>query len=295
MAGVTDNPLLAVHSIMETPVLDAHKWAKVPHQPTDAVLIDMEDTVAQARKLEGRAAVVAALGDIVYFGGRVLIARPNALDTPWGEEDTAALAQAGAENVLLPMVTSAADVLAYQEIFRRYDTDPLLIPAIETPAGVGAVEEIAAVDRVAGFAFGEGDLTAALGVPIYESDGSLNPILPPARSRVYLAASAAGCAIFDFVITPDIRDVTYFRERASRLARMGATGMFAMYPPHVPVVNEVFAPSPDDVSFARTIVEAFEGAAAEGAPAVQLASGKPVMIHDYKKAKRILARAGTAA
>ena len=292
MAGVADNPLLRIHSIMETPVLDARKWAKVPAQPTDAVLVDMEDTVAQARKLEGRAAVVAALADLDHFGGRLLITRPNALDTPWGEDDTIALARAGAQNVMLPMVTSAEDVLAYQRILRAHGADPLLVPAIETPAGVGAVEAIAALDRVAGFAFGEGDLTAALGVPLYEPDGTLNPVITPARSRVYLAASAAGCAMFDFAITPDIKDLEYFRSRAAALARMGATGMFAMYPPHVPVVNEVFAPSPAEVSYAHRIVEAFEEAAAAGAPAVQLADGKPVMIHDYKKARGILARAG---
>lgn len=292
MAVTGDNPLLRIHSIMETPVLDERKWAKVPDQATDAVLVDMEDTVAQARKEEGRAAVVAALRTPEFFGGRTILTRPNALDTPWGHDDTVALARAGAQYVLLPMITSADDVLAFQRIFREHGADPYLVPTIETPAGVGAVEAVVAVDRVAGLAFGEGDLTAAMGAPIYEPDGSLNPILPPARSRVYLAASAANCAMFDIAMTRDIKDLVELRRRAEQFVRMGATGMFALYPPHVALINEVFAPDADAVGYARTIVEAFEGAAGRGEPAVQLASGKPVLIHDYKKAVRVLSRAG---
>src|SRR5690606_35092823 len=121
----------------EALVLDERKWAKVPHQDTQAVLVDMEDTVAQARKLEGRAAVIDALGKPDYVGDQLMITRPNALDTEWGHDDTVALAKAGAKYVLLPMATCAADVLAYQEIFHQHDVDPILIPAIETPGGAG--------------------------------------------------------------------------------------------------------------------------------------------------------------
>jgi len=287
------NPLFGVHSIMETPVLDERKWAKVPTQPTDAVLVDMEDTVAQARKLEGRAAVVAALRNREHFGDRVLMTRPNALDTPWGYEDTVALARAGADTVLLPMVTSAGDVRAYQRIFHDNGADPRLLPAIETPAGAAHAEEIAAVDGVAGLVFGEGDLTALMGIPIFEPDGSLNPIVTAARTRVYLAAAAYGRAMFDITFLQDLHDLDALRERAAHLARLGATGLFALYPPHVPVINEVFTPPAEEISYARRVVEAFEAAAARGEPAVQL-DKKAVLIHDYKKARSVLARSPQA-
>ena len=287
------NPLFGVHSIMETPVLDERKWAKVPSQPTDGVLIDMEDTVAQSRKLEGRAAVVAALENRDYFGDRVLMSRPNALDTPWGYEDTVALARAGADTVLLPMVTSAADVRAYQRIFHDNGADPLLVPAIETPAGATNAEEIAAVDGVAALTFGEGDLTALMGIPIFEPDGTLNPMVVAARSRVYLAAAAYGRAMFDIPFLPDLHDLDALRTRAAQLARMGATGLFALYPPHVAVINDIYVPPAEEVAYARRVVEAFETAAAKGDPAVQL-DKKAVLIHDYKKARSLLARSSHA-
>jgi citrate lyase beta subunit len=290
MAFIGDNPLLKVKSILEALVLDERKWAKVPHLPTDAVLIDMEDTVIPARKLEARAAVVAALADREYFGGRLVLSRPNGLDTEWGHDDTVALAKARAENVILPMITGAADVLAYQELFHAHDADPNLIPGIETAGGVGNVEAIAAIDRVAGFAFGEGDLTAQMGLQIFEPDGSVNPLLAPARARVYLAAAATNCAVFDIAFLHDLKDLDELRARASQLARMGATAMFALYPPHVPVINDLFTPGADAVEYARAIVEAFDKAKANGDPAVQLPNGKAVLIHDYKKAQRVLAR-----
>lgn len=293
MAFVGDNPLLKIRSVMEALILDERKWAKVPQVGTDAVLIDMEDTVIPSRKLEARAAVVAALGNLDYFGGQVVLTRPNGLDTEWGYDDTVALARAGAENVLLPMITCAADVTAYQEIFHAHDANPNVLPAIETAGGVGQVESIAAVDGVAGFAFGEGDLTAQMGLQIFEPDGSLNPVLAPARARVYLAAAAANCAMFDIAFLHDLKDLDELRARGSQLARMGATAMFALYPPHVPVINEIFTPDEQAVEYSREIVDAFEKAKANGDPAVQLPNGKAVLIHDYKKAERVLARVST--
>lgn len=286
-----DNPLLRLHCIMETPVLDERKWAKVPTSPTDGVLIDMEDTVAQARKIEGREAVVRSLANAEYFGDRMLLSRPNGLDTEWGVDDTIALAKAGAENVLLPMVTGPADVLEYQRIFHDHDADPNLLPTCETPGAVANVEALAALDRVTGFAFGEGDLTAYMGLQIFEPDGSLNPLLSAARARVYLAAAGTNCAVFDIPFLHDLKDLHELRTRGSQLARMGATGLFALYPPHADVINEIYAPDPEAVENARTIVEVYEKAAADGKPAVQLPNGKAVLIHDYKKAQGLLSRA----
>lgn len=281
-----------MRSIMETPVLDERKWAKIPSMPTDAVLIDMEDTVAQARKLEGRAAVVAALGNLSYFGERLLLCRPNGLDTQWFYDNTVALAGAGAECVILPMITCAADVREFQRVLRQHGSDPLLLPGIETPGGVAHVEEIAAVDRVAALIFGEGDLTAAMGVPIHMPDGSINPMVQHARARVYVAAAANDLAMLDIAFTKDLRNLGELRARAEELRAMGASALFAMYPPHVEVINDVFTPSEEALSYAKRVVAAFGAAADSGKPAVQFEDGHAILIHDYKKALGVLARAG---
>jgi citrate lyase beta subunit len=285
--------LRKVRSVMETPVLDERKWAKVPQLPTDAVLVDMEDTVAQARKLDGRRAVVAALADLSYFGRRLVLTRPNALDTEWGRADTAALACAGARHVILPMLTGAADVREYRQIFHDNGADPALIAAIETPAAVGHVEEIAAEPGVVALVFGEGDMTAAMGVPIHLADGSINPVVTHARARVYLAAAAHGLAQLDVAFTLNLKDLDELRDRAAIMRDMGATGLFALYPPHVAVINDVFTPGEDAVRQAQRIAAAFDQAASDGSPAVQL-DGRAILIHDYKKAAGLLARAGKA-
>jgi citrate lyase beta subunit len=283
--------LARIRSVMETPVLDERKWAKVPQLPTDAVLVDMEDTVAQARKLEGRAAVIRALGDLTYFGDRVVLTRPNALDTEWGRADTIALARADARHVILPMLTGAADVLEYQQILHDNGADPALVAGIETPGAVAHVEEIAAVPGVAALVFGEGDMTATMGLPIHLPDGSINPVVTHARSRVYLAAAAHGLAQLDVAFTLNLKDLDELRGRAELMRDMGATGLFALYPPHVAVINDVFTPGADAVRRAQRIAAAFGQAAADGSPAVQL-DGRAILIHDYKKAAGLLARAG---
>jgi citrate lyase beta subunit len=281
-----------VRSIMETPVLDERKWAKVPTMPTDAVLVDMEDTVAQTRKAEGRSAVVAALDDRSYFGDRVLLCRPNGLETPWWRDDVEALAKVEAPNVLLPMITRADDVRQFQQAFREHGADPYLLPGIETPGGVAHAEEIAEIERVVALVFGEGDLTGMTGLPIHAADGTINPMVVHARSRVYVAAAANGLGMLDIPFVEDIRDLAEFRARAEQLRIMGATGLFALYPPHVDVINDVFTPNEDEVAYARRVISAFEEAAALGKPAVQFDDGRAILIHDYKKAVGLLERAG---
>jgi citrate lyase beta subunit len=277
-----ENPFLAVRSVIETPILDAHKWAKLPSIPADAVLCDMEDAVPRTRKIEGREAVIRALGDTGQFGGRMVWARPNALVTEWGHDDVVALGRAGVAYMMLPKVRGPGQVLEYQRLVNEHGADPLFIVCVELPEAVAQIEQIAELSCVGAFAFGEGDLTAALGVPIYEPDGSLNPLLQDARSRTTFAAAAHGVARFEAGFLDKIRDLDAFRVRAEEFLRTGATGMIAIYPPHVDVINDVFTPTVDEIEQAREVITAFDAAVTAGDPAVQLANGKALLIHDYE-------------
>ena len=281
-----------VRSVLEAPVLDPRKWAKLPSIPCDAVLIDMEDSVPLGMKPEGRAAVLAAIAERDQFGDRVVIGRPNHLATPWGYDDIVGLARAGAPAVMYPKVRSADDVRQLQRLLREEGADPDLVICIETPQAVANVEEIARVDRVVAFAFGEGDLTADMGIPIHLDDGAPNPAILPARMRVSIAAAAADIAMFDFAVLRDIRDVEEYRRRAIDLLACGASGFCTIYPPHVYVANELLTPTAEQVDRASEIVEAFVSAQESGQPAVQLEGGRTVLIHDFTKARRVLARAG---
>jgi citrate lyase beta subunit len=287
-----DSRYARIRSVLETPVLDEHKWAKLPGIPCDAVLVDMEDAVPVARKLEGRAKVLEVLGDRAFFGDRVVIARPNHLSSPWGLEDIIGLARAGVDCMMYPKVRSVGEVTEVQRILRDNGADPDLILVIETPQAVANVEDLASVNKVVGLSFGEGDLSADLGIPIHLSDGTLNPALLQPRMRTVIAAAAAEISMFDFAVLKSIKDLDECRRRAEEFAQLGVTSICTIYPPHVDVVNDVLTPNAEEVAGAREVVEAIDKARAEGEPAVQLANGRTLLIHDYTKAQRILTRAG---
>ncbi|MET0149445.1 MAG: aldolase/citrate lyase family protein, partial [Acidimicrobiales bacterium] len=92
---MTGDRYLGVRSLLETPIMDDHKWAKLPGIPTDAVLVDLEDSVPPPLKEQARERVVGALKDRSFFEGRVLVARCNHLSTPWGRDDLQVLGEAG--------------------------------------------------------------------------------------------------------------------------------------------------------------------------------------------------------
>src|ERR1700735_4730793 len=99
--------LVKARSLLESPILDDHKWSKVPNIPADAVLLDMEDSASPSRKLEARSKVIEYLHRPEFFGGRPVLPRVNSLGTPWGLDDLLAIAKTDAELVLYPKVRSA--------------------------------------------------------------------------------------------------------------------------------------------------------------------------------------------
>jgi citrate lyase beta subunit len=288
---MSSRPYTRIRSVLETPVLDERKWAKLPSIPCDAVLVDMEDAVPLGRKPEGRARVFEVLQDRSFFGPRVVITRPNHLSSPWGRDDIVGLAQAGVDCLLYPKVRSAGEVAEVRRLLNSEGADPDLILCIETPQAVAHVEELAALPKVVGLSFGEGDLSAELGIPLYLPDGTRNPAMLQPRMRTIIAAAAANVAAQDFAVLRNIRDLDECRGRVLELASLGATTVCTIYPPHVDVVNEIFTPAPDQVAHAREVVRLVDEARAAGNPAVQLDSGETLLIHDYAKAQLTLARA----
>lgn len=283
-----------VRSMLESPIMDERKFGKIPSVPCDAVLVDMEDSVPLGRKDEGRARVIEAISDRSFFGDRAVIPRPNPLASPWGYEDLVALGQAGVDCMMYPKVRTPGDVLAAQRILRDAGADPDLVICVETPQAVAHVEELAALKKVKALCFGEGDLTAELGIPIHLPDGSRNPGLLPPRMRTIVAAKSAGIAMFDFAVLHNIKDLGEMRARAEEFAALGVTTICTIYPPHVDIANEVLTPGEALIEHAHAVVDAFDKARAVGAPAVQLDDGRTLLIHDYTKALRTLARSGRA-
>lgn len=288
------SPLVGVRSVLETPILDARKWAKVPSIPADAVLLDIEDSVPPDRKQEARAAVVRQVADPApELADRVLLPRVNSLETEHGEADLTALAEAGATLVVYPKVRTARELAEARLILRSAGADPWLVPVIETARAVIDLDEIARMPKIAGFLFGPYDLATDAGFSSHYEEHLFTDAYYYAKSKLVLTGAAFDIPVYDMVAVPQLRDLALVAAAAGHARRMGFAGMATFYPPHVGVINELFAPAPEEVSAAQRVVQLYEKALAGGAAAVTV-DGRHLIVQDYKRALRVLAQAEAA-
>lgn len=280
-----------IRSVMETPILDERKWAKLPGIEADAFIIDLEDSVVPQLKEKAREKAVAALRDRDFFGDRLVLARPNNLSTPWGRDDIVAFAEAGVQLMLYPKASSAAELLEVRELLHLHGADPLLFPIIESAGAVLDVLEISRVPGLGGMFTGIGDFSVDAGIPFHDADGQISPALNRARDSVVLASAAAGASSTDTVYARDIRDTNDVRRAIADSKRRGFTSLVTFYPPHVPLINEYMTPSAVDVADARMVVETYEASQAAGNPAIVIEGGRTILLLDYTRAQRLLARA----
>lgn len=286
---MADTPLRRVRSILESPILDAHKWAKVPDIPADAVLLDLEDSVPEHRKDEARAKVAAQLADLTYLGGRPAIARVNALDTPHGEADLRAVAEGGAQLVAYPKVRTAAELDDVRALLRDAGADPALVPVIETARAVLELDLIAALPQIGGLLFGPIDLAVDAGITPFDGPALFADAYHYAKSKLVLSGAAYEVPVFDFLLTPQLRDHDQVVAAADHARRMGFDGMATFYPPHVEVINAAFTPSAEAVAQARQVVQVYQAALGSGNAAATI-DGRALIVQDYKRALQTLER-----
>ena len=256
----------------------------------DAVCVDLEDAVGPAAKASARESVAAflarweppgATGTDPGHGRRPpVIVRVNDPDSEDGARDAASLAGGPRPDAfMIPKVTAADGIRSAQQLLGE---DIPLFPIIETAVGLeNAVQIGAASPAVAALMFGGFDLSAELG-----AEPEWEPLLY-ARSRVVHAAALSGLDTIDMP-SRDFRDVSRVRAEAEKARRLGFTGKVAIHPAQIPVIHEVFTPSPEEVEQARKIIEADR--AADGG-AVSL-DGRMVDRPVVEAARRVLARKG---
>ena len=217
--------------------------AKALAAGADVVVVDLEDAVAPDRKDYARAATAELLSEPQLN----VHVRVNALDTPWAADDLRALAPLpGVSGLRLPKVTSAEDVVAVAEKAR----DLPLYALLETALGIERAFSIAAAhSSVHGIALGEADLRADLGV---RDDAGLDW----SRSRVIVAARAAGLAPPAQSVHPDIRDLEGLAASCAHGRALGFLGRAAIHPRQLPVIESAFLPTTEEIEQAETIVKA---------------------------------------
>jgi citrate lyase subunit beta/citryl-CoA lyase len=250
------------------------------HRP-DAVILDLEDSVAPAAKHDARSVVRHALHTLDWGAcERMVRINPGAE----GLEDLAVLADAPFHLVLLPKVESAEDVRAAEAACAGREL--LFMPILETARGVLRADEIAAASpRNVALTLGLEDLTADLGV-VKTRDGEETRW---ACSRVVLAARAHGLQAIDSVYG-DVADEDGLRESTRRARAMGFEGKGCVHPRQIRVIHEELRPGEAELEKARRIVAAFEEAEARGLGVVALGS-KMIDPPVVKRALRMVAEA----
>ena len=247
----------------------------------DALILDLEDSVAPECKDKARADIANFLAEPRILP---LFVRINPIDSGLAEADLKAILSANPDGIVLPKSEGAATV---RRVLDWTDL-PILPIATETPAAVfalGSYSEVA--DQLVGLTWGAEDLPAAIGATTSrEPDGSYTAPYQLARSLTLFGAHAAGIPAIETVY-PDFRDLDGLRLYAERGYRDGFTGMMAIHPVQVAVINAAFTPSEAQVAHARSVVAAF--AANPGAGALQL-DGRMIDAPHLKAAQRLLGR-----
>ncbi|WP_420547737.1 HpcH/HpaI aldolase/citrate lyase family protein [Curvivirga sp.] len=271
-------------SMLYMPGSNARALDKGRNLKVDTIIMDLEDAVAPEAKIEARQEILNHLKEGGY-GDREIIVRVNAIDTPWGEDDLRIMAHSGAHAIMLPKVNTAKRVQKSVDILERAGApDNLKIWCMmETPKGILNAKDIAkSHKRMAGLLLGLEDLAKDLRVKP-DADRSQ---LQFSMQRCILAARAYGLAVIDGVYT-DVHNLDGLRQSCEQALAMGFDGKSLIHPKNLDIANEVFAPSAEEISHAKDVIEAFDAAKAEK-KAVALLNGKLIEGLHAKEAQRIL-------
>lgn len=278
---------MKLRSLLFVPGDRPDRMEKALRSGADALILDLEDAVAPAAKPEARKAVARFLG--VNGGARIWV-RVNPLDSLDNEKDLDAVLPGHPDGIVMPKADGGTSVaaLARRLTQRGNATAKILAIATETPSAMFQLGTFGGQKRLAALTWGAEDLPAAIGATTSrEADGRFTPPYELARALCLFGAAAAGVAPIETVY-PAFRDLEGLEAYAGRARRDGFTGMMAIHPDQVAVINAAFTPSEAEVEHARRIVAAF--AASPGAGALSL-EGRMIDRPHLVQAQRILSSA----
>lgn len=271
-------------SVLFTPGDRPEMLERALETAADAVVFDLEDGVSTDRRPTARGNVVAAL-EVVADESPPVRVRINPLDDG-GRQDLDALEEADAadlDGIVVPKVADAAMVYHHLGAVRDRGLPRRLWCLLETPAGVLAAPDIAAVASVDGVIFGGEDYAASVGA---DRTAEGTELLVP-RQQVVMAAGAADVAAIDG-ITSAIEDADRVEADAGQARAFGFDGKLAIHPAQVDPIHAGFAPDDDQLQWARQVLTS---AAKGDAGAVRVAD-EMIDAPLLERARRILRRAG---
>jgi citrate lyase subunit beta/citryl-CoA lyase len=282
-------------SVLYMPGSNARALDKAKTIAADALILDLEDAVAPDAKDMARDQVCAAVKAGGY-GPREIVVRINGLDTPWIARDIAAMMAARPDALLVPKIARTDDIRRARAALAAASAPRTLNLwlMMETPAAVlnaGAIAAIASLPppAITGFVIGTNDLAAELRVPPRSGRAALLPHL----SQVLLAARAHGLTILDGTFN-DIDDRKGMKAECLQGREMGMDGKTVIHPSQVPIANEAYAPEPEEIIWARRVVEAFAEPQNTSVEVLNLAGRMVERLHE-RAARRLLALADAIA
>jgi citrate lyase subunit beta / citryl-CoA lyase len=259
------------------------KILKAFDSEADAVIFDLEDSVAPA----GKKAAREILKNLPKrSNGPQWWVRVNPLGSEFHKDDLSLIRSAYVHGIVLPKAESGADVI---ELSHRTGAIPVHAIVTETPASLfNLLSYSDPASPLTAMSWGAEDLSAALGASSkLDAKGELSFTYKLARSLCLAGAVAAGVQPVDGVFA-DFKDERGLRAEAEAARREGFTGKLAIHPAQVPIINAAFSPSKDEIRHARAVVAAFDAEPNAGVLAVD---GKMVDRPHLVQAQRVLERA----
>lgn len=251
-----DRPL---RSVLYVPGIRERALEKIRELDVDALIIDLEDSIAPEMKPQARASACRAVSAGGY-GFRQVAIRVNSRGTRWFEDDLAAVAAAGPDIVVLSKVETPDDIGEAYRLLRSAGAPPglQLWAMIETPLGLLDLREIVREggkqpdNWLAGLVLGTNDIAKDTGVLAGDDRAAMVPWL----LNAVLVARAHGLSVFDGVYNA-FTDMDGFVRECAQGRQLGFDGKTLIHPSQIAMANRLFAPADEDVAEALTIVEAF--------------------------------------
>jgi len=280
-----------LRSLLFAPGNHPRRLEKVGTFGADAIVLDLEDAVADAEKTAARSSTRAALP--TYDDRTVVMVRVNSITTGRAAADVAAVICDDLDCILVPKIEAPEVLVELERIVAAAERDAGLaegsvrmIALVETAKGLIRVEEIcaAATERVITVGFGAGDFSTDLGIDLTADARELLY----ARSRIVVAARAAGLAAPIDGPFLELQDFESLHVDTLHSRQLGFQGRVVVYPPQLEHVHRAYSDLPEaEVEFARQIVEGFEEAEANGIASIQI-GGRFVDYPIYHRARKKL-------
>lgn len=299
--GTQPHGAAVLRSLLFVPGDSERKQAKGLVTQADALILDLEDSVAPERRLTARAMVYELLHGERGRARPQLWVRVNALSSGRLFEDLTAVLPGRPAGIVLPKVDSYEDIERVARALEALEaaqgllvgSTPLLVIATETAAGLlalpgypqAAATHVSSARRLSGLTWGMEDLSAAVGARVrIDAAGALRPTFQLARTSCLLAAAALGIQAIDGVYV-DFRNTDGLRREAGEARADGFSGKLAIHPDQVAVINESFTPTEEEVAWAHRVLRAFQSAEGAG---VTVLDGQMIDRPHWLQAQRIL-------